>query len=88
MTEPPPQTTGVHPLPPQAVAGIDQRAGQCDAALDDLIAKWRMIRRVHGSAAATGVLAGDFYSTQIRGFPNIVDLLAFAIARLADTDDQ
>lgn len=82
------ETTGppMQPLPPEAVAGIDQRAGQCEAALNDLIAKWRIIAARHGSAGATGALAQDFYTTQIRNVGNVIDLLAFAIARLADKD--
>jgi hypothetical protein len=82
------ETTGqpIQPLPPEAVAGVDQRAGLCEAALDDLVAKWRIIAARRGSAGATGAIAMDFYTTQIRGINNIVDLLAFAIARLAEKD--
>jgi hypothetical protein len=76
----------MQPLPPEAVAGIDQRAGQCEAALDDLIGKWRFIAARHGSAGATGALAMDFNTTQIRNVGNVIDLLACAIARLADKD--
>lgn len=82
MTEQPMQ-----PLPPKAVAGIDQRAGQCEPALDDLIAKWRFIAARHGSAGATGVVALEISTnTSIRNVGNVIDLLAFAIARLADKD--
>lgn len=76
----------MQPLPPEAVAGIDQRAGQCEAALDDLVAKWRVMAARHGSAGATGALAMDFYTTSIRNVGNVIDLLAFAIARLAEKD--
>jgi hypothetical protein len=58
----------------------------CEAALDDLVAKWRIIAARRGNAGATGAIAMDFYTTQIRGINNIVDLLAFAIARLAEKD--
>ncbi len=78
----------MQPLPPEVVGGIDQRAGQCDAALDALVAKYRKIAAHHGTAAGAGVLAGDFYSTQIRGVGNIVDLLVFAIARLAELEQM
>lgn len=76
----------VQPLPPEAVAGIDQRAGACNAALDELAEKYRKIAAQHGTSAAVGVIGSELHSVQIRAVGNIIDMLAFAIARIAETE--
>lgn len=74
------------PLPPEAVAGIDQRAGVCNGMLDKLIAQYQRIAAVHGTAAAAGVMSGELHDTKIRGIGNVIDVLVFAVARLADNE--
>lgn len=78
----------MQPLDPKAVAGIDQRAGECNVMLDALIAKYRKVATNHGTAAAVGVMGGELYALQIRSIGNVIDVLAFAIARLAENETE
>lgn len=75
----------MNPLPPEAVAGIDQSVADQDQRLDRVIDMYQKIAKAHGTAAATAVVASQFWNeTKLPQLLGLVQLFAVAIARCAD----